>query len=188
MDPDVHYMLRLQQGDRSAFEALFRKYYTPVFRFCLRILRDTHEAEDAAQDIFLQLFRTASRYRPDTRFTTYLFTIARNRCLNRIRDAHRCPLHESEEITALESPQILGQVTEPGPDQHLIRKEMVQALQEAIQSLPPSLRLPLILRRYHDLSCEEIAQILDCSVNAVKIRLYRARRALIVRLERRGLL
>src|SRR6266436_2092283 len=90
-DPDAALMLRVRQGDRDAFEALVEKYKQPVMNLVYRTLPDATEAEDLAQHVFLQVYKSAHRYEISAKFSTWLFTIARNLCLNEIRRRSRHP-------------------------------------------------------------------------------------------------
>src|ERR1700745_990694 len=90
-DPDAALMLRVKQGDMGAFEQLVDKYKQPVINVVFRMLRDATEAEDLAQNVFVQVYKSASRYEVSSKFSTWLFTIARNLCLNEIRRRSRHP-------------------------------------------------------------------------------------------------
>src|SRR5215475_7699334 len=90
-DPDAALMLRVKQGDTAAFAELVEKYKQPVMNLAYRMLRDLTEAEDLAQNVFLQVYRSAYRYQVASKFSTWLFTIARNLCLNEIRRRGRHP-------------------------------------------------------------------------------------------------
>src|ERR1051326_4147880 len=90
-DPDAALMLRVKEGDTEAFEQLVEKYKGPVLNLVYRMLRDTTEAEDLAQNVFVQVYKSASRYAAASKFSTWLFTIARNLCLNEIRRRSRHP-------------------------------------------------------------------------------------------------
>ncbi len=184
MDPDAQRMLQFQNGDRAAFEDLFEKYHRPILNFCFRFLGNSHEAEDITQDTFIQAYLAAFRYQPLTKFSTWLYTIAKNLCLNRLREGRmEVSLQFSDPMNEEES--LLEEQIEshhPSPDQQLEEKELAEIVQEAIRSLPATLRLPLILQRYQELSYEEIAQVMGCSVTAVKLRLHRAKGLLAQRL------
>src|SRR5689334_13554443 len=90
-DPDAALMLRVKQGDMEAFTLLVEKYKQPVMNLAFRMLRDATEAEDLAQNVFIQVHRSATRYQVASKFSTWLFTIARNLCLNEIRRRSRHP-------------------------------------------------------------------------------------------------
>jgi RNA polymerase sigma-70 factor (ECF subfamily) len=99
-DPDAVLMLRVKRGDRAAFAELVEKYKQPVMNFIYRSLRDETEAEDLAQNVFLQVYKSRSRYKQTARFSTWLFTIARNLCLNELRRRARHPAESIEETHA----------------------------------------------------------------------------------------
>src|SRR5437879_12504892 len=90
-DPDAALMLRVKQGDTGAFEQLVDKYKQPVLNVVYRMLRDATEAEDVAQTVFIQVYKSAARYQVASKFSTWLFTIARNLCLNEISRRSRHP-------------------------------------------------------------------------------------------------
>src|SRR5258705_11507503 len=90
-DPDAALMLLVKQGDTAAFEQLVDKYKQPVMNVVYRMLRDATEAEDVAQNVFVQVYKSASRYEVSSKFSTWLFTIARNLCLNELRRRSRHP-------------------------------------------------------------------------------------------------
>src|SRR5207237_4513461 len=90
-DPDAALMLRVKQGDTAAFTELVEKYKQPVMNLAYRTLRDATEAEDIAQNVFVQVYKSAERYKVSAKFSTWLFTIARNLCLNEIRRRSRHP-------------------------------------------------------------------------------------------------
>jgi len=99
-DPDAVLMLRVKRGDRAAFAELVEKYKQPVMNFVYRSLRDETEAEDLAQNVFLQVYKSRSRYKQTAKFSTWLFTIARNLCLNELRRRYRHPAESIEETQA----------------------------------------------------------------------------------------
>src|SRR6478752_1577104 len=97
LDPDAALMLRVKQGDMAAFEELVEKYKQPVTNLIGRTLQDSTEAEDLAQNVFVQVFKSAHRYRVSAKFSTWLYTIARNLCLNEIRRRSRHPADSLEQ-------------------------------------------------------------------------------------------
>ena len=99
-DPDAVLMLRVKRGDRAAFAELVEKYRQPLFNFVFRTLRDETETEDVAQNTFLQVWKSRARYERTAKFSTWLFTIARNLCLNEIRRRSRHPAESLEETHA----------------------------------------------------------------------------------------
>lgn len=180
-DPDAALMLRVKQGDRAAFATLVEKYQQPVMNFVRRTLRDETEAEDLAQNVFLQVYKSAPRYVITARFSTWLFTIARNLCLNEIRRRSRHPA-ESLDTTHPESEdQPLHQFEDKttfSPSESLLQRELVEKIEQALAELPENQRAALLLCRQDELSYEEIAEVLDCSLSATKSLIHRGRETL----------
>jgi RNA polymerase sigma-70 factor (ECF subfamily) len=181
LDPDAALMLRVKRGDREAFAALVGKYRQPVMNFVHRTLRDETEAEDVAQNVFLQVYKSAPRYVITARFSTWLFTIARNLCLNEIRRRSRHPA-ESLEATQPESEdQPLRQFEDKqtfSPPETLLHGELEEKIAQAVADLPENQRTALLLCRQDELSYEEIAEVLDCSLSATKSLIHRGRETL----------
>ena len=139
------------------------------------MLGDESDAEDIAQQVFLRVWKSASRYEPTAKFTTWLFKITRNLVFNELRRRRRHPTQSMDSASEDDRP---FQAPDPGakpPDTSLLDDEMQAAIQRAIDGLPEIQRMAIILRRYDDVSYEEIAEILDLSVPAVKSVLFRAR-------------
>jgi RNA polymerase sigma-70 factor (ECF subfamily) len=181
LDPDAALMLRVKQGDRDAFAALVEKYQQPVMNFVRRTLRDETEAEDLAQNVFLQVYKSAPRYVISAKFSTWLFTIARNLCLNEIRRRSRHPA-ESLDATQPESDDHpLHQFEDKrvaSPPEQLLHGELEGKIAQALAELPENQRTPLLLCREDELSYEEIAEVLDCSLSATKSLIHRGRETL----------
>src|SRR5438477_2407186 len=110
IDPDAALMLRVREGDREAFAELVDKYKQPVMNLAYRTLPDATEAEDLAQHVFLQVFKSAHRYQASAKFSTWVFTIARNLCLNEIRRRSRHPADSLDEVSAEDEDQPRRQV------------------------------------------------------------------------------
>ena len=180
-DPDAGLMLRVKRGDRQAFEELVNKYKQPVTNVIYRTLGDATEAEDLAQNVFLQVYKSADRYRVAAKFTTWLFTIARNLCLNEIRRRSR---HRAESLDASHpenEDQPLHQFEDAktfGPPDALLQGELEQKIQQALSELPESQRMAIVLCRQDELSYEDIANVLGCSLSATKSLIHRGRESL----------
>jgi len=171
-------MLSVQRGDRSAFEQLFEKHVRGVVGFAAQFVGTRARAEELAQDVFLQVYRTRARYQPRARFTTWLYRMATNACLSEVRRAD----HRSRPATMDQSPR------EEGDDPHLpglegatrsseealLSQEVLDRLRTALEDLPPQQRAALLLARVEGLSYDEVAQALSCSVSAVKSLIHRA--------------
>lgn len=185
-DADVALMLRVRDGDTEAFRELVERHQRAVINTIYRAIGDAWEAEDLAQRVFLQVFRSAKRYQPTAKFTTWLFTITHNTIRNEYRRRARRP---AESLDALEEPaESDGAGWQPAdpravdPGQHVAQRELQDKLQQAIQELPDAQRMAIVLCRFEGLAYEEIAQVLGCSVSAVKSLLHRARETLKERL------
>ena len=183
---DAQLMRRVQGGDRQAFEELVERYQRPIYNFILRTVRDTTEAEDLTQVTFVQVWKSAKRYRVSARFSTWLYTIARNLALNEIRRRTR---HRAESLDAPRHDQETGplraveDVSTPDPTEEAVRSELFAKVEEAIGDLPEKQRTALLLCREEDVSYEEIAKILGVSLSATKSIIHRARQMLRVRLK-----
>jgi RNA polymerase sigma-70 factor (ECF subfamily) len=180
---DVRLMRLVARGDTSAFEKVIERHQALVAGTAARMLGSNSDAEDIAQQVFIRVWKSARRYVPRAKFTTWLLKITRNLVFNELRRAKRRaqvslqPEPGAEEIS-------LKDETNPAPDASLLEGELQQAIEEAIMQLPESQRMALVLRRYEQLSYEEIAEVLDLSVPAVKSVLFRARTELRARLSK----
>jgi len=138
------------------------------------MLGNPSEAEDIAQQVFIRVWKSAARYEPQAKFTTWLFTITRNLVFNEVRRRQRKPtvsMQEREETTHRVDEDVQGS----SPDEELLRSEMEAAIDRAIDALPEKQRLAVVLRRYEEMPYEEIGVVLSMSVPAVKSLLFRAR-------------
>jgi RNA polymerase sigma-70 factor (ECF subfamily) len=180
---DVRLMGLIAGGDMTAFEQLVERHQALVAGTAGRMLGSNSDVEDIAQQVFIRVWKSAGRYRPQAKFTTWLLKITRNLVFNELRRTKRraqMPLQtepQAEEIA-------LPDETTPAPDASLLEDELQRAIENAITQLPDAQRMALILRRYEDLSYEDIAEVLDLSVPAVKSLLFRARTELRARLSK----
>jgi RNA polymerase sigma-70 factor, ECF subfamily len=159
---------RAQSGQLDAFEELVRRHRLATYRVALRMLGDESDAEDATQDAFVQAWRNLGGFRADAAFSTWMYRIVSNRCLNMLRARRRTePLPDDREAPASR------------PDRIAEARWQVEDLKLAILRLTPEQRAPLVLRELQGCSYEEIAQALDLSISAVKSRLHRARLELL---------
>src|SRR5438105_2063062 len=185
-DPDAALMKRVTQGDQRAFEELVEKYKQPVFNMIYRTLPDATEAEDLAQVVFVQVYKSAARYRVEAKFSTWLFTIARNLCLNELRRRSR---HPADSLDVASAPEEEGpgrqfeDVRNVAPPERLVRDELVAKVSEALKELPENQRTAILLYQEQEKSYEEIAEILGSSLSATKSLIHRARETLKERLK-----
>jgi RNA polymerase sigma-70 factor (ECF subfamily) len=174
---DFTLMERIGAGDHQAFRELVERHQNAVIGTVAKMLGNASESEDIAQQVFLRIWRNAKRYRPDAKFTTYLFTITRNLVFNESRRKSR-----KKEVSSDEREENSNCLVEASPDRQpdaeLLQAELQQAVDAAIASLPETQRMAVVLRRYEQLSYEEIAETLELSVSAVKSLLFRARTTL----------
>jgi RNA polymerase sigma-70 factor (ECF subfamily) len=168
------------QGDGAAFKSLVLRHQNQVLSLCHRILGDRQRSEDIAQEVFLKVWQAANTYQQKSKFTTWLYRIAVNLCLNEIKSRQRWSwlryLRLSPASTQID---IEGQIDEsPTAEELVIAQELNQRITEALKALPENQRVALVLRRYDGLSYEEISRILKCSISAVEALLVRAKRAI----------
>jgi RNA polymerase sigma-70 factor (ECF subfamily) len=186
IDPDAALMLRVKQGDTAAFTELVEKYKQPVMNLAYRTLRDATEAEDLAQNVFVQVYKSADRYKSTAKFSTWLFTIARNLCLNEIRRRSRHPAESLDAPHPEQEDQPLQQFEDKktfSPPESLLQGELAQNIDRALADLPENQRSAILLCRQDELSYEEIAEVLGCSVSATKSLIHRGRETLKERLK-----
>ncbi len=181
LDPDAALMLRVKQGDTGAFAELVDKYKRPVMNLVYRILHDESEAEDLAQIVFVQVYKSAHRYHAAAKFSTWLFTIARNLCLNELRRRSRHPAMSLDASHSDNDEQPAHQYEDKraaSPPDILMQDELAQKIEEALADLPESQRTALLLCRQEELSYEDIAEVLGCTLSATKSLIHRGREVL----------
>jgi RNA polymerase sigma-70 factor (ECF subfamily) len=153
-----------QRGEREAFDRLVERYQRDVYRICYRYVNNHHDANDLAQEVFLKAYRAIGRFRGDSAFSTWLYRIAVNTCLN-FRAARR---PQAEEVDEALPDARAGALDE------IVRDERARRVREAVSLLPEKQRATLILKVFHDLTHEEVAAILGASVGTVKANLFHA--------------
>lgn len=164
-------VLQAQNGDVSAFESLVREYQSRLYHTCLRMMADPEDARDMAQDILVKVWRSLPSFKGESSFSTWLYRIAVNTCLDELRRRKKAA-HASVEALA-ES----GWEPSDPEAEHLLELALNRdLLQKALQRLPDDFRTVIVLRDVNGLSYEEIAQIIDCPIGTVRSRLNRARK------------
>jgi RNA polymerase sigma-70 factor, ECF subfamily len=152
------------RGERAAFDRLVERYQRDVYRLCYRYVNNHHDASDLAQEVFLKAYRALARFRGDSSFSTWLYRISVNTCLN-FRAVRRLPSAELPEHIVDHAGGALD---------HLERDERSRQVRQAVARLPDRQRATLILKIFHDLTHEEVAGILGSSVGTVKANLFHA--------------
>lgn len=166
---------KARQGDRESFGMLIEAYQGPVYNLAYRMLNNAGEAEEAAQEAFIRAYTRLDSYDPGRKFSTWLLSITSNYCIDQLRKRRHVMLSIDEPLPphpALQSEK------EAGPERHMVQSEQQQLVQTLLQGLPEEYREAVVLRYWHDLSYEEIAEMMETSVSAIKSRLFRARRQL----------
>ncbi len=175
-DTDGALVLACQRGDREAFDRLVERYQRGIYRLCYRSVNHHADANDLAPEAFLKAWRAIGRFRGDSSFSTWLYRIAVNACLN-----HRA----SRRPATLELPESLPDPSR-GAEARALGDDEAERVREAVSRLPDKQRATLILKVYHELSHEEVAEILGSSVGTVKSNLFHALANLRRRLDERG--
>jgi len=179
---DVRLMRLVAEGDTAAFEQLIGRHQALVAGTIARMLGSNADVEDIAQQVFIRVWKSAGRYVARAKFTTWLLKITRNLVFNEMRRAKRHP-HLPVQIEPEAEEMPLRDEATATPDATLLQNELQGAIENAITLLPETQRMALVLRRYEELSYDEIAGVLELSVPAVKSLLFRARTELRERLK-----
>ena len=178
---DVRLMRLVARGDTSSFEKLIERHQSLVIGTVARMLGSNSDVEDIAQQVFIRVWKSASRYVPRAKFTTWLLKITRNLVFNELRRSKSRAQTPIQSEASTEEMQLKDE-SNPAPDASLLESELQEAIEKAIGELPETQRMAVVLRRYEEFSYEQIADILDLSVPAVKSVLFRARTELRARL------
>ncbi len=173
-------MLRVRDDDDcEAFEELVENFQSRIVAVLHHMVGGQHEAEDLAQEVFLRVYKARKSYHPRARFSTWLFTIANNLALNRLRSKQRKPvvplnLRESGPLGARPEEQ-LAQDRSGRPEDRLASEELSLVVQEALNGLNERQRMAVVLNKFEDMGYAEIAEVMELSTKAVKSLLSRAR-------------
>lgn len=171
---DHFYINQILDGNASAFAILVERYKNLVFTLCLQMLKNREEAEEAAQDTFVKLYRSLHRFKGESKFSTYIYKIAYNTCLDRIKKNKKhlndVPIDEFTEHQVKTIDNALTALTEA---------EYQKAIKECIGLLPETDGFLLTLYYFEDLSLEEIAAVVNQNANAIKVKLFRSRKKLM---------
>jgi RNA polymerase sigma-70 factor (ECF subfamily) len=183
-DPGAAWMLAWRAGDEAAFDRLVERYSAQVWALLTRFLGRHPGREDMVQEVFLRVVRSRERYEPRARFTTWLYRIVFNLCVNETqRGGGRefTSLGEGEEEAG--GAMLFADETEEGPSAHMEQSDVVRLVRRAIAGLPAPQRMALVLAKYHEMPYVEIGKVLGSTEKAVKSLVHRAREALRANLE-----
>lgn len=182
---DAELVARALEGSQEAYREIVLRYQRPVFSLIVRMVRDAELAEDLAQEAFIKAFRALSRFDPSRKFSSWLFKIAHNATIDHLR-RQRLDMDSLDDRLEPDG-QALGDRLEdvgaPPPDQLAHRRDLAEAMEQAIATLRPEYREVVLLRFVEGLAYQEIAEILDLPLGTVKTNIHRARKELAALLQ-----
>ncbi len=176
---DIELMLKARAGDDGAFSELMRRHYRGVVNYIYRYTNLRESSEDLAQEVFLRIYRSRKNYKPEAKFSTWLYKIATNVSLT----------HVTKKNTGLSLDELNDEGREYGDrdidiaDDIIYRKEITEVIFHAMESLPEREKVAIMLCKYEGLSYEEVSEVLECTVGAVKAYVHRGRMKLIDKLK-----
>jgi len=177
--PDIEYIKQALDGDQRAYTEILKKYRAPLYNLLYRMVRNKMETEDLVQEAFIKAFNSLASFNDDYAFSTWLYKIAINNCIDHFRKKKLKtfpidkPIESKDGSIKREFPDVSYQ-----PDQYLLSREKDKLINEAIQNLPPKYRIAIVLRHNEDKSYEEISEIMGIPLGTVKARIFRAREML----------
>lgn len=166
---------RAMEGDKEAFGKIVEAYQGPVYNLAYRMLNNANEAEEAAQEAFIRAYTRLESYDAERKFSTWLLSITSNYCIDVIRKRRVIMLSIDEPLAP--HPALMSDKSS-GPESQMIQSQEQRLVQSLLVELAPDYRQAVVLRYWYDLSYEEIAEIMDTTVSAIKSRLFRARKQL----------
>jgi RNA polymerase sigma-70 factor (ECF subfamily) len=169
----------VQAGDTASFGPLLARHRVPVIHFLYRMVQNAAVAEELAQEVFLRVYRARASYVPSAKFTTWLFRIAMNLALNKMRDER-----DKKDTGDLDTIQVADR--QPSAEQRLVQAARLEEVRRAIRALPEKQRAAVLMHKYEEMGYAQIAQVLGCSESAVKSLLFRAYETLRARLAHLG--
>lgn len=173
---DHQLVLRVQKGDKRAFDLLVLKYQYKLQAIISRFVRDTDEVADVTQEAFIKAYRALPKFRGDSQFYTWLYRIAINTAKNYLVSKSRRP--SSTDIDVADAEQFANNeklIDESSPEDFIMTQELAQVIKDSLSQLPEDLRTALTLREFEGMSYEEIAAVMGCPVGTVRSRIFRAR-------------
>ena len=170
---DEALMLQLQTGDMRSFDTLAKRWEKPLLNYCYRMINDIVLAEDLRQEVFLRIYRSAQTYRPTAQFSTWMYRIATNLCLDTLAKQQRRKETSMDAYLELESDGFDEKLVDPSdaPETALVKKEIENRVRSALARLPADQRVVVVLRHYNDMKFHEIATIVERPISTVKSRM-----------------
>ncbi|MEM4658310.1 MAG: sigma-70 family RNA polymerase sigma factor [Candidatus Methanosuratincola sp.] len=178
---DLDLILRVQSGDDSAFTELMRRHFKGVVNYIYRFTHNPQNSEDLAQDVFLRVYRSLDKYKPQAKFSTWLYRIATNVCISSLKSSGKNSDTSLDEVS--ENSQIHIDERADNAVDLIYRQEISKAVFKALSGLPERERIAVILCKYEEMPYEEAAEVIGCSVGAVKAYVHRGRMKLIEKLK-----
>lgn len=192
MNSDQHLVKRTLHGDTYAFEELVKTYQNKVYMLAYRYMGNEDDANDMAQEAFIKAYRSLRSFKGDASFGTWIYRITTNVCLDELRRRKRkiVPISLDEPLATLDGDEIEREISDQSLAADVVyeKKEFSQNIQLLLDEMKPEHKTVIVLRDIMDLSYEEIAAVLDCSIGTVKSRISRARIILQKKLTERELL
>jgi len=176
---DQKLVVRVQKGDKTAFDLLARKYQHKIAKLISRYVRDRREVEDVTQEALIKAYRAIGGFRGESAFYTWLYRIAVNTAKNYLESQSRRPPGSDMEIEGaelIESGE--GLRDQATPERQMLTDEIATTVHRVLELLPPDLRTAITLREIEGMSYEEIAEVMDCPIGTVRSRIFRAREAI----------
>jgi RNA polymerase sigma-70 factor (ECF subfamily) len=175
MNQESVWLEQARQGDKEAFGLLIEAYQGPVFNLAYRMLNNAREAEEAAQEAFVRAYTRLNSYDPSRKFSTWMLSITSNYCIDLLRKRRALLLSLDGPLPP--HPALQSDRTK-GPEAQVIQDERQQVVQALLGQLPDDYREAVVLRYWYEMSYDEIAEVMETTVSAIKSRLFRARRQL----------
>jgi len=185
---DGELVTRALAGREESFEELVRRYQRPIVAYVYRMIGDYDLALDQTQEVFIRIYNSLERYRPEFKFSTWIYRIAHNAAIDHLRRSDSS--HTEDLEVACEGGQTFQKPLTskaPTPEQESERSERRAEIEEVIRQLPPAYRELIVLRHAHDFSYDEIAEVTGLPLGTVKNRIFRAREAMRAQLVERGI-
>jgi RNA polymerase sigma-70 factor (ECF subfamily) len=173
----------VQEGDSESFKELFETHKDLVYSVCYRFFENKDDAKDASQDIFIKVFHSINSFKFESKFSTWLYRISVNYCLNETRKRKSIKWLSLDILwDKFDRDEIITRNKAENPHQNIERKEAKEMISKALDSLPPNQKTAIILSKFEDLSYNEISRIMNCSVSSVESLLFRAKQNLAKKL------